>query len=189
MSLKVLFFFTLASLTVTTTSAAPFPAHLLLRSEPGLFWSHHGFILPTTETSWVLEQTQDAPKKNQMREWITSQTPLDSASYIHPQFKTARFRVEVEELKRKATLESYTKRWVKEYFQYGFRILATNPVQVQGSPAVMYDLLSKNRDVQLRQVIQVKNGKAVVLTCSDVQKEFEQVLPQCNRMTQNLSWR
>lgn len=164
--------------------SAPFPGESLLRPQSGLFWMSRGFKLGTAGTAWRLD---DKAKASPL-DWSEVHSQLDGATYSHVQFPTARLRVEVEDLKAKATLESYTKRWVRDYYQYGFKILATKPMKLAGVPTIVYDLLSRGQDVQIRQVIQVKNGRAVVLTCSDERKNFPKSVSACNAMAGKIEW-
>lgn len=165
-------------------SAAPFPGESLLRPQSGKFWSQRGFTLGTAGTSWKLDEKSTLGPLD----WREVHAQLEGATYSHAQFPTARLRVEVEDLKGKATLESYTKRWVKDYYQYGFKILANKPMKLNGVPTVVYDLLSRTQDVQIRQIIQVNRGRAVVLTCSDERLNFAKSVPACNSIAGKLEW-
>lgn len=173
-----------AAIGFNKAQSAPFPGESLLRPQAGRFWLSQGFRLGTEGTPWKLdEKNTPAPS-----DWNDVHLPLEGANYTHSLIPTARLRVVVEELKSKTTLESYAKRWLKDYHQYGFRVLATKPTKLNGVPTLMYDLTSNTRDVQLRQMIQVQKGRAVILTCSDQRPRFAQVLPACNAMAANLIW-
>lgn len=180
---KLLIVFSLFTLPAVAFGA-PFPGELLLRPQSGLFWLSRGFRLGTAGTPWKLDE-KSLPSPMDLN---SVHTPLEGATYSHALIPTARLRVEVEELRAKATLESYSKRWVKDYYQYGFRILASKPLKLNGTPTIVYDLLSRNQDVQIRQVIQVHQGQAVILTCSDTRKSFSQSVSACNAMAGNLEW-
>lgn len=163
--------------------SAPFPGESLLRPQSGRFWLQRGFKLGTAGTAWRLDEKAGGPL-----DWREVHAQLDGVTYSHAQFPTARLRVEVEDLKGKATLENYTKRWVKDYYQYGFKILANKPMKLNGVPTVVYDLLSRNQDVQIRQIIQVHRGRAVVLTCSDERVNFAKSVPACNAIAGKIEW-
>ena len=166
------------------STAAPFPGESLLRPQSGRFWSQRGFTLGTSGTAWKLDEKIPGPLN-----WSEVHAQLEGVTYSHNQYPTARLRVEVEDLKGKATLESYTKRWVKDYYQYGFKILANKPMKLNGVPTVVYDLLSRNQDVQIRQIIQVNQGRAVVLTCSDERLNFAKSVPACNAIAGKIEWK
>lgn len=164
--------------------ASPFPGESLLRPQSGRFWLQRGFSLSTDGTAWKLDQKEvPAPL-----DWREVHAQLEGVTYSHQKYPSARLRVEVEDLKSKATLESYTKRWVKDYYQYGFKILANKPMKLNGIPTVVYDLLSRGQDVQIRQVIQVHKGRAVVLTCSDERENFAKSVPACNAVASRIEW-
>lgn len=171
--------------TPLTLLASPFPGEVLLRPQSGLFWLSQGFRLGTQGTGWLLEEKPVATPVD----FQIVHGSLEGATYIHNKVPTARLRVEIEPLKAKATLESYTKRWVKDYYQYGFKILASKPLKLKGTPTVVYDLLSRSQDVQIRQIIQVREGRALIMTCSDGRQTFAQSLKDCNAMAANIDWK
>lgn len=193
MKLKKVFFSSLTTLLLfgllpSRSEAAAFPGESLSRPSSGLFWLSQGFRLGTEGTAWIIDEKPKTTVETFLSESTSAKTALEGATYSLVAFPSARLRIETEDLKVKSTLESYTKRWVKEYFQYGFKILSTKPMKLNGHPTIVYDLMSRAKDVQIRQIIQVHNGKAIVITCSDKKDSFQKSVAHCNRMAQNLAW-
>lgn len=181
--------FLLATLTFSygiSAISAPFPvtsSSWLTRPESGLFWAARGFTMGTDGTGWVMQQeelTKDALKN--------AKNPMNSANYNHKQFPKAKFSVQVETLKGDVTLENYSKKWSKEYHPYGFNLMGTRPFQHDEDKGLIYDLVSKSKPLQIRQVVFLHKQEAVILTCSDDKRSFNQSLKDCNQMIRKFKW-
>lgn len=147
---------------------------LLVAPEQGLFWKRQGFQLKTGTTGWQLAAPQ-ADDETQVR-------------YLKPDSFSGSLAVKTEMLKADLSLESYAKRWMKDYSSYGFEVLGTQAFTQNGSKGLVVDLLHQKSDHQLRQVLFLKNKKAVVLTCRDGRKEFEKTLKDCNQISRSFEW-
>jgi hypothetical protein len=158
--------------------AAPYPAtgsSLLVAPELGLFWKRQGFELKTGYTGWQIDAPHSAEEDEQLR-------------YIRPNVPTASLAVRTEMIKTDLTLENYTKRWIRDYTNYGFDLLGTQTFYQSGNKALVVDLVHKKSSQQLRQVLFLKNKRVVVLTCRDQQKTFEQTLIGCNQISKSFQW-
>ncbi|MEZ0392553.1 MAG: hypothetical protein ACAH59_10070 [Pseudobdellovibrionaceae bacterium] len=157
--------------------AAPMPgtgSSLLVAPEMGLFWKRQGFQLKAGTTGWQLAAPQGEDD--------------EQVRYLKPNSSTGSLAVRTEILKADLSLENYTKRWMKDYSNYGFEVLGTQPFFQNGSKGLVVDLLHKKSNQQLRQVLFVKNKKAVVLTCRDTQKFFSQTILSCNQISKSFEW-
>lgn len=165
--------------------AAPFPAATSVFSRPqtGLFWRSKGFSLPTAGTAWQL-QTPDTENSVEKE----AQAILSSGTFIQKRFPKARFSVNVEHVKGVSTVEAYSKKWVKEYYQYGFDVLRSKPFKQNDEIGLVYDLRARQKSVQVRQVIFLKNKTAVTLTCTDDTRSFSQSVADCDRLIKNFRW-
>lgn len=94
----------------------------------------------------------------------------------------------IENLKKETTLESYSKKWAKEYHQYGFELLRTKPFKLNNAFGVVYDLKARTKPVQVRQVIFLKSKVAVTMTCSDDIKTSSASFVECDKMVRNFRW-
>lgn len=152
---------------------SPFPAtgSALLSPEKGLFFISRGFRL-SAQKGWVMED------------------PLTLTSPQHP---SAKFSIKEDTLPTDLTLETYAKRWMKDYTSYGFDFLGSRPFANPGlghqmMKGLVVDLLHKSSDKQLRQVIFLKKRQAVILTCVDQKSEFDKTLTDCNQMIRSFEW-
>lgn len=110
------------------------------------------------------------------------------ARYMRPNSTSGSLAVRIETLKSDLTLESYTKKWMRDYTSYGFEVLGTNSFQQNGAKGLVIDLVHKKADYQLRQVLFLKNKRVVILTCRDQQKKFQQTLIGCNQISRTFEW-
>ena len=94
----------------------------------------------------------------------------------------------METLRTEMTLENYTKKWIRDYSNYGFDVLGSQTFALNGSKALVVDLFHKKSEQQMRQVLFLKNKKVVTLTCRDQQKTFEQTLIGCNQISKSFEW-
>lgn len=179
---KIILFGLMSLVTTSIAHATSFPGEILMRPQTGIFWQSEGFRLGTAGTQWVPDLNTQTDGTDEAR------TPLENFRYQHRSSPHAHLRIDVESLKGKSTLESYARRWVKEYGQYGFQILRSQPTKVNNHATLIYDLLPKTKELQIRQIIQVHHGKAVILTCSDEKGNFNKTTGDCNQMARNLIW-
>lgn len=158
--------------------AAPSPgagSSLLVAPETGLFWRREGFQLKTGKTGWTLASPELEEEAGIIR-------------YLRPNSKTGSLAVKTEMLKADLTLENYAKRWMKDYSNYGFELLGSQTFSQNGTKALVVDLLHRKSEQQLRQILFLKNKKAVVLTCKDQQKNFQQTIVGCNQISKSFEW-
>jgi len=152
---------------------SPFPAtgSALLSPQKGLFFISQGFHL-SAQKGWIMENN------------------LTFTSMEHP---SAKFSVKEDTLPTNLSLETYAKRWMKDYTSYGFDFLGSRSFSNTGLgnkvvKGLVVDLLHKSSDKQLRQVIFLKKRQAVILTCVDQKSEFEKTLTDCNQMIRTFEW-
>ncbi len=157
--------------------AAPHPgagSSLLVAPEAGLFWIRQGFQIQTRGSSWQLGAFSE-DKNSEVR-------------LLRPGSNSASLAIRNEDLKSEMTLENYSKRWMKDYSNYGFDLLGTQTFIQSGTKALVVDLLHKKTEQQMRQVLFLKNKKVVILTCKDDQKHFEKTLIECNQVSKSFQW-
>lgn len=169
-----------------SAKSAPFPGTSgsgLSRPQSGLFWATRGFTMGTDGTGWLMEQEELS--KDSLK---NAKNPIEEANYSHKQFPKAKFSIRVESLKNELTLENYSKKWSKEYHPYGFNLLGTRPFQHDEDKGLIYDLVSKAKPIQIRQVVFLHGKQAVILTCTDDKRSFSQSLKDCNQMVRKFKW-
>lgn len=161
-----------------TSYGAPSPgagSSLLVAPEMGLFWQRQGFLLKSGATGWSLGSPTAEGEDQEVR-------------YIRTNSKTASLAVKTETIKTDLSLENYAKRWMKDYANYGFDVLGTKTFYQNGTKGLVIDLVHKKSEQQLRQVLFLKNRKAVILTCKDQQKTFQQTISGCNQISKSFEW-
>lgn len=172
---KALLFFSL--LIPSVLYAAPHPgmgSSLLVAPEKGFFWKRYGFQLQTGLSGWQLAPPSD-DEANRIR-------------YVRPDTDIASLAVQIENLKTELTLESYAKKWMRDYVSYGFDVLGTQAFTQNNAKGLVVDLIHKKSDQQLRQILFLKNKKVVILTCRDHKKSFQQTLVGCNQISKSFEW-
>ncbi|HVK61501.1 MAG TPA: hypothetical protein VM432_08125 [Bdellovibrionales bacterium] len=156
--------------------AAPIPGSTsskLVSPQLGLFRSPEGFVISAGGTDW--KQTE-GPKDNKF-----VATMYDSPG-------TAALTVRIDELKKETTLDAYVQKWMKAYPRYGFDVIGSKAFAQNGNKGFVLDLINRDSKKQLRQVLFLKDKKAVILTCRDDQKKFRESLKGCNQIIKTFAW-
>lgn len=166
---------------IGNAQAAPIPAttsSLLVSEKPGIFRSPTGFQINLGKTKWKQIST---PKSNDFISTIyRSEQPVDG---IQPALT-----VRVDKLEKRTSLSRYTKRWMKDYPRLGFEILTAKKVKVGNRVGFMLDLINRDNEMQLRQLLFVKNKDVVNLTCRDHHQNFNNTLKSCNEIFRTFRW-
>ena len=160
--------------------AAPFPvssSSVLTDPQWGNFYRKNGFSLKTESTAWVLS-SEASPGIFETYRYHLKETFSEQAS----------MSLRVDQIKSQQSLETYAKKWMKEYPQFGFEILGTKSLKMGGGQALLVDLYQKNKNQQLRQLILKKSNQVVIMTCVDNYSSFKKTLPQCNLLMNNFQW-
>ncbi|MFN7262810.1 MAG: hypothetical protein ACK5RO_07925 [Pseudobdellovibrionaceae bacterium] len=178
-SLRISFITLLAFTSVTLSSqiaqSSPHPAtatSALIDPQKGLYFLTQGFRLPVKGSDWVTSNQEN--EQGVLFE-------LKSRS-------SARFSVRWEAQATSPTLESYAKKWMRDYSSYGFDLLGTKTFTENQNRGLLIDVLHRKSNLQMRQVVFMQSPRLVVLTCSDEKVHFDSTLSQCNQLIRNFSW-
>ena len=161
--------------------AAPLPATTsskLISERPGLFRSHTGFQIDSGKTGW--KQVMAPGQNGFIATVYRSNEPVDG---IQPALT-----VRMDKLEKKTSLSRYTKRWMKDYPRLGFEILTAKKVKVGQGVGFMLDLINRDNEMQLRQLLFLKNKDVVNLTCRDHHENFNNTLKSCNEIFRTFRW-
>jgi hypothetical protein len=134
--------------------------------------------MQTAGTDWI----QAAPPKNTRYIATMFRSPA-MKNGIHPTLT-----VRVDQLKKPVALNRYVQRWTKEYPKFGFDVKGTKKFKMAGNEGYVVDLVNNAKQRQLRQVIFMKEKKAVLLTCRDHVSTFKNSLAECNKMIKSFKW-
>ena len=160
---------------------APIPgtsSSALIAADKGIFRSSHGFSISAGLSDWILTE---APRGNK---FIAVQYKSPST---HEGIRAA-LTVRVDPVKSKSTLKKYVKKWIKDYPKLGFDVLSAKKIRVDDKYAFLLDLLNRETDKQLRQVVFLKEQHAVILTCRDQRQMFSKSLKSCNNIIRSFNW-
>ena len=171
-------------LLASSTYASPFPAtasSALIAPEKGFFFLAKGFALKAPGDKW------------QLTEPLNSDEAAPTAKSASFRFKkvdsgTASLSIRLETLRADLTLENYAKRWMKDYSNYGFDLLATKEFTESQARGLVIDLFHKKTEQQVRQVLFMKDRKIVLFTCKDGRKNFTATVLGCNQVAKSFQW-
>ncbi len=163
--------------------AAPMPAtstSQLVAPQLGIFRSPLGFEINAGGTGWVHGQ---APSDS---EYI--QTVYRAPKEVGATKPAASLTVRVDKLDKPIAMERYIQRWKKEYPKHGFDVLGSKPFTENKTKGYVLDLLNRDSNKQVRQVVFMKETSAIILTCRDESKTFRDTLKGCNQIIRTFSW-
>ncbi|WP_374075640.1 hypothetical protein [Bdellovibrio bacteriovorus] len=159
--------------------AAPYPAtssSALTAPEKGLYFLHKGFTLKTEGTNWV-------PVPG------TEQSLLDTVRFSSKDNpKDGSLSIRTDKVAKSASLDLYTRKWMRDYPNYGFEVISAKNFTLNGSPALVVDMLSRSKNKQIRQVILKNEDRVAIMTCLDNKATFNKSLQSCNQIMKSFSW-
>lgn len=159
--------------------AAPFPVTATsIATDPseGKFLEPHGFKMKIDNLDWTAVSD-------------SSSSIFQTFRYTPKNRTGAQLTIRTDELGQQKNLDVYSRKWMKEYPQYGFEILTTKPLQLGGGDALLVDLVHKAKNQQIRQLVLHKDKKIVILTCLDEIGKFRQTVDDCNKIMSSFYWK
>ena len=160
--------------------SAPHPgtsSSVLTDPQQGHYFQSQGFNLRTLGTDWLPTPQNKDSLFESVR--FTPQGQMEA---------TASLSVRTDTLSKQGSLESYAKKWMRDYPSYGFEVLGAKSFAVGGSPGLVVDMVQRGEKKQIRQVILQKGQRVAILTCLDNQDSFHKTLPNCNQLVKNFEW-
>lgn len=162
-------------------NAAPIPgtsSSTMVSEKPGMFNSAKGFRLHSAATAWI----QSAPPKDIPSLVTVYKSPLQKNG------QQPALSVRVDDLRRSSTLKNYVRKWMQDYTRFGFDVITAKQIKIGDNPAFLLDIVSKETQKQLRQVVFLKNRTAVTLTCRDHRESFGKTVQDCNSIMRTFEW-
>lgn len=162
--------------------AAPLPAtstSKLVAPKLGLYRSNIGFEIASGTSGWVHSA---APSESKFVQTVY-RAPSKGAKSM-----SASLTVRVDKLDKAVAMEKYIQRWQKEYPKYGFDVLGSKPFSEGNNKGYVLDLLNRDNNKQIRQVVYMKQANAVILTCRDSANSFKESLKGCNQIIRTFKW-
>lgn len=157
---------------------APYPAtstSAFTAPEKGLYFLHKGFNLKTEGTDWVPVASSE-------------KSLLDTVRFGPKGEKDGSLSVRTDKVSKEASLELYTRKWMRDYPSYGFEVVSAKNFTLNGSPALVVDMLSRAKNKQIRQVILKNEDRVAILTCLANKATFSKTLVNCNQIMKSFSW-
>lgn len=165
---------------VATASAAPFPATSSSTindvSKAGFFHGF-GFRMQIMDSNWAPTPSATSETASETVRFEPKNGGGDSSVSIR-----------MDRLSENSSLETYAKKWMRDYPSYGFEILGTKNMQIGGGRALLVDMLQKAKNRQLRQMILQRGNRVAILTCLDKKEKFNETLQTCNQMIRGFEW-
>jgi hypothetical protein len=164
-----------------STWAAPHPAttsSVLTDPAKGFSFQSYGFKLDLEKSKWQPIQKES--------ESIFAEIEFEKKG--EKDSSPAQLSLRMDELEKTQGVETYAKKWMRDYPQYGFEILSTKSFSHASGQGVVVDLYHRPNNKQLRQVILLKGKKVAILTCSNERQKFALTLAECNELVKNFAW-
>jgi len=153
--------------------ASPIPVAQKAGSELSVFHTR-GFNLDSQTTAWQLQ--------------VDSVHPDLQATFVSPSGEEQLKVQSQSHLGTDTNLEAYARQWMKDYSAFGFDVMGSKSFTQGQARGYVIDLLHHTQKRELRQVVFVQSGKAVVLTCSPGNQALSQSLPFCNAIVKSFRW-
>jgi hypothetical protein len=182
------FYFLLALIIGTQIIAAPHPgmgSSLLNQPQSSAVFSQMGFKLTTIPAGW-----------NFIESHIAATNSLESAKDLQLEIGKSfsvgtshmgRISFKFENGAKKVDLESYVKKYLRDYNQYGFDVSGLQSLREKNS--VIVDINQKNKKTRSRQMFFQNGTRIVMATCTDEFENFAKTIAECNQIFSGLSWR
>jgi hypothetical protein len=165
---------------ISQVGAAPAPAMATSRmvSLKDSFYSlSHGFKVSIPDESWQLLN----PKQG--HSLVEGEVQLKSLRQ-----KDRKLTLKLDRTQRPLTLEAYVKRWMRDYSAYGFEILGSKAFQQQHNKGLVVDLVHREKQKKIRQIVFLQDQRVLMLTFSDAQAQFDQGLNEFNDIVKTFAW-
>ncbi len=174
--LSILLFFSF------NAQAAPHPgtgSSILNQPRGGAVFSQMGFKLTAVPTGWNLisDDRIDINKDLQIELAKRNSNTTDHMGRIS--FKA-------EHTKTKVDLETYVKKFLRDYNQYGFDVSGLQSLREKHS--VIVDINQKNKKTRSRQMFFQNGTRIVTATCTDEFENFDKTITECNQVFSGLVW-
>ncbi|MFN7729533.1 MAG: hypothetical protein ACK5P7_10295 [Bdellovibrio sp.] len=166
---------------ISTAYASPHPGigtSALTSSEKNLFLARKGFQLGLKGTNWKMQLDESLSRGDEDSSW----------RFSNADFLSAQAHLKTDFLKAEMSLESYAKRWMRDYSVLGMDVMGSRVFSQNGQRGIVIDVRQPKKKLQLRQAVFMKKKSVVIVTCSDEQATFEKSINECNQLIKNFSW-
>lgn len=160
--------------------SAPHPttsASIVNQPASSIVFSQFGFKLNYLPNQWHL--TENTTSENN-----ASQKQIDLKNH------TARMSFNFDETKNNVELETYVRKFLRDYNQFGFEVSGLQSIKNSSNKvtSVILDISQKNQKTKSRQVFFQNGKKIVTATCIDDVETFDQSTKDCNKILGSFYW-
>lgn len=176
------FLYLLLAMTLKTHSA-PHPgvgSSALNHLDKNIFYSQMGFKLNAIPSGWNLITSPDVDPNKDLQIELGKNFSTSNNLVGRISFKS-------EVTKTKVDLETYVKKYLRDYNQYGFDVSGLQSLREKNS--VIVDINQKNKKTRSRQMFFQNGTRIVTATCVDEFENFDKTIAECNQIFSQLSWR
>ena len=167
----MVFIFALSS----SAFASPLPGGTSVKPQLGVYKSPVGFEIAAATSGWKMAAL---PKSNSFI--VSVFTPIKKSE--------ASLTLRLDKLTQEMSLQTYVERWKKEYPKYGFDVLGSKSFEQNAILGYAIDLIQRETRKEMRQVVFLKDKKAIVMTCKDREENFRTTLKDCNQIMRSFKW-
>lgn len=136
-------------------------------------FSQMGFTLEAIPPNWIYNRNENLNAE-----------VID----IGPQGETL-ISFRLENVSVKTQLETYVRKYLRDYNQYGFEVISLQSYSKSHTPSVIVDLSQKNKNTKSRQVFFYRKNKMIIATCADQTAQYEKTVALCNQILATFKWR
>ena len=163
--------------------SAPHPglgSSVLNQIDKNIFFSQMGFKLNVIPTGWELLSAYDRDSNKDLQIEIGKNFSMSNDHIGRISFKS-------ETTKTKVNLETYVKKFLRDYNQYGFDVSGLQSIREKNS--VIIDINQKNKKIRSRQIFFQNGTRIVTATCADEFENFDKTITDCNLILSHFVWR
>lgn len=173
--MKLFLFFTLIGSIGFTAPHPTTSSSILNQLSSNTIFSQFGFKLNFIPQGWSLTESARTDNKDLKQLDLKNQNARLSFSY--------------DETKNVVNLETYVKKFLRDYNQFGFEVSGLQSIKNNNrSTSIILDLNQKNKKTRSRQVFFQNGKKIVTATCVDDFETFDKSIKDCNKMIGSFYW-
>jgi hypothetical protein len=185
----VLIFLLSLNLSLNVT-AAPHPgmgSSALNSIQNGSIFSMMGFKLASLPMGWNFISNPAATEDSSAKE-STKDFQIDLAkNFSSGADLVARISFKSEITSKKVDLESFVKKYLRDYNQFGFDVSGLQSMRENKS--VIVDINQKNKKTRSRQMFFQKGQRIVLATCTSEFENFDKAVTDCNQIFSGITWK
>ncbi len=164
-----------------SSQAAPLPgmgSSILSAKKQGIPFHVRGYDFNLEASAWDFKKVTLQQQKDQFQLEVPGQNEA---------------RVEVSQLNHNMSFKTFTQKWNKDYYHFGFEILGKKDLLLQGKRTVLVDLFHRKDKKYFRQMIMsagsenMKQERVMIVTCS-YSPDDSATIKNCNEIGSQFSW-